>query len=402
MIPRFAPTYTCFDLFRAIFAICNNKSAEILRHRLAMYYNVRHVFLFERARVALYALLKAYNRPGGVLMPAYNCIVVPEAVNYAGYYPAFVDIDRYSLNMSVDAVTRNLTPKISVVLATHLFGIPCDVKSIRDAVAKSGTLVVEDAAAALGARYQGSLVGTVGDAAIFSFHSTKSISGEEGGALLLNDDKLAQRVKRFIEGYRAPSGEIRRFVTGLVKKTITRPWIYSCALLGYKLLRNELMYEVVSPQKELSDDFLRSCSKFSNALILKQLGRMEGILRKRNRTAQIYQEELSNLSWVSIQEKPVDSIPAWIQFPIQVRNKNALYKYMQQNDVDLTWTYRYSCADSYGLNGFPKAREAAKMVLGLPTHTSLSEKQAMYICRIIRQFPLSKLGKESTTFPLTV
>ena len=83
---------------------------------------------------------------------------------------------------------------------------------------------------------------------------------------------------------------------------------------------------------------------------------------------------------------PEGCSPAWIQFPFQVDDKRAFYKYMQRNGVDLSWTYRYSCADSFGLDGFPISQKAAKTVLGLPTYPLLTDKDAHYICDVAREY----------------
>lgn len=389
MIPRFAPTYSYADLLRALSESRLGHGAEDLRQRLAGLFGLKYVFLFEAARVALYALLKAYNRPGGVLMPAYNCIVVPEAVHFAGYRPEFVDIDNDSLNMTVETLSRSMSSRISVVLATHLFGIPCDVEAVKRAVQRYDALVVEDAAPALGAQFRGRLAGTFGDAAVISFHSSKVISAETGGALLTDNEELARRVESLAEASSSPHGNIRTLATGMARKTATRPWIYSAAHRGYRIIRDERMYEVVPGRTERPSAFLKPCPDLSIRLVLRQLDRLNGILGQRRRLAQIYCQELSGLPGLSLPVTPEGSSPAWIQFPIQVGDKRAFYRHMQRHGVDLTWTYRYSCAESYGLDGFPNAQMAAKRVLGLPTHPSLSEVQARYICRVAKTYRAS-------------
>ncbi len=391
MIPRFAPTYTWTDLFQGIVNGRRQQVEAELCSRLAAMHDVAHVFLVSSARVALYALLKAYNRPGDVLMPAYNCIVVPEAVHFAGYNPSFVDIDRGSLNMTPDALMKCMSPAVSVVLATHLFGIPCDVGEIRRVLERHNVLVIEDAAPALGAEFRGRLVGKAADAAIISFQSTKVISGESGGALLTNNDALAGKLKGLLQAATAPDSGLEVFLRSASRKAATDRWVYSIAQRGYRLLQQERMYEVVPPHTRMPSDFLKGCPKFSANLVLNQLERLSWNVGRRRKLAAIYQEELSGQP-LRLPSPPEGASPAWIQYPVQVKDKGSFYRYMQKNGVDLTWTYRYSCAESYALEGLENSREAAKTVLGLPTHPSITDSQAQLVCRTAKRYLTGQRG----------
>jgi dTDP-4-amino-4,6-dideoxygalactose transaminase len=122
------------------------------------------------------------------------------------------------------------------------------------------------------------------------------------------------------------------------------------------------------------------------ALAFLQLDRLKWNLVRRRSLALIYQNELSKNKKLSLPTIPDICNPAWIQFPILVEDKLAFYKHMQRNHIDVTWTYRYSCADSYGLEGFPNSLHAAKTIIGLPTNPYITDKQAMEICRVANQF----------------
>ncbi len=389
MIPRSAPTYTYSDLTRSLGSCLRTNVDDGLRSRLATMYKAKHIFLFSNARVALYSLLRAYNRPGGVLIPAYNCIVVPEAIHYAGYYSVFADIDYLSLNMTAGTLMKAMSSDITVVLATHVFGIPCDLEEIINVARQHGVLVVEDAAPAIGAEVGGRVVGRFGDAAIISFESTKVISGGTGGALLTDDDELAQEVGRLSQAAIAPGNCLASFAKAVARKMATNSWIYPAAQFGYRMVHDEQMFEVIAPQTEIPSRFLASCSRFSSALVLMQLDRLEWNLSRRRKLAQMYQDELAKHPELTLPLIPDNCSPAWIQFPILVDDKRAFYKHMQRNGVDLSWTFRYSCADSYGLVGFPNAQKAAKTVLGLPTYPSLSDEHARLICDAAIRYPAS-------------
>ena len=83
---------------------------------------------------------------------------------------------------------------------------------------------------------------------------------------------------------------------------------------------------------------------------------------------------------------PNQASPSWIQFPILVEDKLGFYKHMQQNHIDVTWTYRYSCPDSYGKKNYPNSHKAAKTVIGLPTYPMLTGAQVLSIISAARKF----------------
>jgi perosamine synthetase len=403
MIPRYGPTYTYGDLFRCLVRRTRDGAEDALAARLAEMYGVNHVFLFDSARAGLYALLRAYGRPGKVLMPAYNCIVVPEAVAYAGYEPALADIDYDTLNVTAHNLRRAMSPDVTVVFATHVFGIPCEIEEIAAEARRYGALVVEDAAPALGAEYRARLAGTFGDASVVSFQSTKVISGETGGALLTNDDELAQGVARVAREAGPPAAAWPLFIKAFARKMIFSPLLYPLAHMAYRVLRAERMYEVVAPQRECPTGFFGRCAPFSCALVLAQMDRLGWNLGRRRRLAEIYQKRLPGQAGLDLPSFPAGSCPAWIQFPILAGDKQAFYEYMQRNHVDLSWTFRYSCADSYELEGFPATQRAARTVLGLPTYPSLADEGAHYICDVAHQYAASQKGARhgnQRTFPV--
>jgi perosamine synthetase len=386
MIPRYDPTYSYLDLLGTLRDCFSQKDNELLHEQLRDMYNVKHVFTFESARVALFTLLKAFDHPGGVLMPAYNCIVVPEAVTFAGYKPEFADIDLQFLNMTAETIENALSPDTKVILATHLFGIPCDVEEVLFIGRKRGLLVVEDAAPAIGSRFKGRLTGTFGDASIISFQAVKVISAENGGALLTNNDELANKVGSLLSQMKPVRKHWLLFAKSVSRKLSFHSWVYPIVKEFYKILHPEEMFEIVKPLMDAPEEFFSACPCFSSLLISRQFSKLSWNVEKREKLAQIYIKELREHPNIKI---PVirNCSPAWIQFPIIVTDKADFYNYMQHNGIDLSWTYRYSCAESYGFAAqCPNTQIAAKTVLGLPTYPSLSESAAQYIASVAKRY----------------
>lgn len=386
MIPRYDPTYTFGDLVRSLRLSRRGTAEKELCGRLRDLYRVKHAFVLDSGRAALFAVLKAHDRPGGVLMPAYTCIVVPEAVRNAGYRPLFADIDGRTLQASGADLARALTQDTTAVLATHLFGVPCDIDGIERLGRDHKLLVIEDAAPALGLESRGRPLRCFGDATVISFDATKVVSGEKGGALLTDDDELAAKIGRLLETAARPRWRWLSFVRAAARKAATRRRLYPLVLAGYRRLGRETMYEVAAPGQDGPKDLLRRASGFSSALALIQLDRLPENLARRRRIAEIYARKLQNLPALRLPAVDPASSASWIQFPVLVDDKRGFYRYMQIRGVDLSWSYRYSCPVTYGLGGFPNALRAAETVLGLPTYPSLTDDEARRIAEIARYY----------------
>ena len=386
MIPRYSPTHSFSDLFGSWRRRFNEDTEENLRYRMAKLYHTKHVYLLRTAGAALYALLKAYDRPGGVLTSSYNDLVVPEVIRYAGYYPVFADIDYKTLQMDIDSVDRASLSDITVVVPVHLFGVPCEWGGVERIHKQEKPLIIEDVAPAFGAEYRGLPAGTLGDAAILSFHHTKIISAELGGVLITNNDNLANKLDQVLKDFPVPKDDLSLFVKALARKILTGRGLYSISHATYRILNGEQMYQIAPHRPAPPKKFSSLCPRFSSALLLTQLDQLEWNLNRRRKIAQIYQDNLSDIPGIKFPLIPENSSPAWIQFPILVSNKEKFYKYMQRNGIDLSWTWRYSCAESFGLDGFPNTQKAAKTLLGLPTYPSLTDEDAHYICDVARKF----------------
>lgn len=125
-----------------------------------------------------------------VIVPTYTFTASAEAVVYVGAQPVLVDVDPVTCNVTADALLRAITPRTRAVVVVHIAGQPCDMDPIADVAAAHGLAIVEDAAHALPASYRGRPVGTLGDAAAFSFYATKNVTTGEGGMLLAGEQAL--------------------------------------------------------------------------------------------------------------------------------------------------------------------------------------------------------------------
>jgi perosamine synthetase len=381
MLPRSKPTYSVREIWE-VFAntLSGVDSISSLRSTLAAYYQVRHVFLFSRAREALFALLQANGQPGEVLIPAYNCISVSEAIRNAGYTPVFVDIDLKTLNFQLEDLEKRISSRTKAILITHQFGIPAEIETILGLIKKHKLLLIEDAAPAFGARYHSQLVGTFCDAAILSFEKTKVLTGIGGGALLIKDDELANKVQASISRLLPARSLVVDLLDCLGFMASTDERLYSLALFLYRFKREENLYEIAEIRKSDRFRHARGLSRFQAGLIHIQLSRIDQIFDNKKRISSFFMDRLAGDKRFKLPVIPDLSSPTWSQFPILTNSKEEVFRKMRKLGVDLSWNFKYSCPESYGISGYPNSHIAAKSVLGLPTYPSLDESTCAQLC----------------------
>jgi len=163
---------------------------------LAERLHVRHALATSNGTTALHvALVAAGIGPGDeVLVPNLTFVATANAVFYTGSRPVLVDVDPVTWCMSPTDAACKITPRTKAILPVHLYGVPCDMRGLQELADIHKLLIIEDAAEGLGGDHDGLPLGTLGHAGIFSFFGNKILTTGEGGAVVTNDDKLAERV----------------------------------------------------------------------------------------------------------------------------------------------------------------------------------------------------------------
>ena len=163
---------------------------------VARYVGARYGLAFAYGRVGLVALFKALGlSQKEVIMPAYTCTVMADAVIFSGNKPVFVDIDLADYNMTVDAVKRALTTQTRAVIITHMYGYPAAVDAIREQVGDDRVLVIEDSALAL-QPLPSDKRGMSSDVAIYSFGPGKQLYTIAGGVMVTDSVRLYEEIFR--------------------------------------------------------------------------------------------------------------------------------------------------------------------------------------------------------------
>ena len=165
---------------------------------LAAAVGVRHAVGVANGTDALVLSLEALGVGAGdeVITTAYTFFATAEAIAVVGATPVFVDVDPVSYDIDPRAVESAVGDRTRAVVAVHLFGQPADVGALRDIADRCGIALVEDAAQAFGATYEGRRVGSFGDVATFSFYPTKNFPAMgDGGVVTTQSAELAERIR---------------------------------------------------------------------------------------------------------------------------------------------------------------------------------------------------------------
>jgi dTDP-4-amino-4,6-dideoxygalactose transaminase len=171
---------------------------EHFENAFAAWCGAKHCIGVGNGLDALTLILRAMDiGPGDeVIVPSNTYIATWLAVSGVGARPVPVEPDPSTHNIDPDRIAKALTSRTRAILPVHLYGQPADMAPIRELAARHGLRVIEDAAQAHGARYRGERTGVLSDAAGFSFYPTKNLGAlGDGGAVVTNDDSLAQRVR---------------------------------------------------------------------------------------------------------------------------------------------------------------------------------------------------------------
>ena len=151
------------------------------RTRAAEYLGVRECVAVASCTAGLMLLLRASGLTGDVVIPSFTFAATAHAVAWNGLRPVFADVDPSTLTLSPDAVRRAMGVRTSAILATHIFGTPCEVEELEEVAARDGIRLFFDAAHAFGSLRRGTPVGRFGDGEVFSLSPTKVLVAGEGG-----------------------------------------------------------------------------------------------------------------------------------------------------------------------------------------------------------------------------
>jgi len=173
----------------------NGPVAQEFEKRIAGYLGVKHCVAMCNGTIALEIATRALELKGEVIVPSYTFIATAHALQWQEITPIFADIDPATHNLDPAAVWRMITPRTTGILGVHLWGRASPVKELQ-AIAKEHNLrLMFDASHGFGCSHGGKMIGSFGECEVFSFHATKFFNTFEGGAVVTNNDELAEKMR---------------------------------------------------------------------------------------------------------------------------------------------------------------------------------------------------------------
>ena len=335
-------------------AFVKGAQVEQFARHLESYTGAKHVIPVANGTEALQIALMALGlKPGDeVITPTFTFIATAEVVALLGLTPVVVDVEWGTMNMSVEAVRKAITPKTKAIVPVHLFGQCADIEPLLSLAREHNLYIVEDTAQAIGAKYTFSdgrtaQAGTIGEIGCTSFFASKNLGCYgDGGALFTNDDELAQRIRII-----ANHGMTIRYHHDMIGVN-SRLDTIQAAILDTKLPHLDEYIAARQRAAEYYDKVFAGCDK----ILIPE--------RSRNSTHVFHQYTLriTGANRDAVREALTKAgVPAMVYYPIPL--------HMQKAYQDA----RYKQGD------FPVAERLAACVLSLPMHTELDDEQLSYI-----------------------
>ncbi len=171
------------------------KYVQEFERQLEQFIGVKHCIAICNATVALEIAIRALDMKGEVIVPSFTFIATAHALQWQEITPVFCDIDPKTHNLDPQQVERMITPRTTGIIGVHVWGRACDTVALGEIAHRRNLRLLFDAAHAFACTTKGQIVGSFGDAEVFSFHGTKFFNTLEGGAVTTNDDALAHKIR---------------------------------------------------------------------------------------------------------------------------------------------------------------------------------------------------------------
>ncbi|MBI3255877.1 MAG: DegT/DnrJ/EryC1/StrS family aminotransferase [Candidatus Andersenbacteria bacterium] len=358
---------------------------------LHQYLNGSFISLASSGRSALEMLLKAYSiRPDDeIIIQAFTCIAVPEPILWRRAKPIYADMLPRQYTIDPDDVRQKITPRTRAIIAQHTFGIPADMVALRQIADEHKLLLIEDCAHALGSTLDGKPVGSLADAAFFSFGRDKSFSSVYGGAIATKKHALLSALQKDAQQKPLPRAK-------WIIQQLLHPLLFSALLPLYGRLPVGQTLILISQAVGLLSKAVTAKERAAGrpnhikyqyspalaALLKNQLKKMDTYTRRRRAIGQRYMKELASFDFNLPKVEPAAD-PAWLRFPLLVKNQAECLAAARKAGMYLGDWYDAPLVPAnanlltfhYTPGQCPHAEHAAAFCLNLPTHPRLTDAQ---------------------------
>ena len=366
-----------------------SKANTTYKIALADYLSVssENISFFWKGRVALYALMKAYGikKDDEVILPAFTCVVVPNAIIYCEAKPVYVDINPQTLNCDAEKIRKKITEKTKFIIAQNTFGLSSDLDAIMVIAKEKNIIVIEDCTHGLGGFYKGRKNGTIADASFFSTQWNKPFSTGIGGMAFVHDKYVAEKMKSIEKTSKAPSflERVQLSVLLSVRSIMKAPAVYWPMIKLYRFLSKNNLVVGSSQGNELDnpilpDDFLKQMANVQLKKGISELMKLNQYVSHRVKVAAQYDEALRKLG-IKINS---NSDNAYLKYPLLIKDRKLFFELAAKKNIELgdwfispihpiteqfhLWQYDYG--------KFPIAEYVSAQIVNLPTHIDMGPK----------------------------
>jgi len=328
------------------------KRTEEFEQMIADYTGAKHCVVVNNGTISLTLAAMAVGVEAGdeVIVPNYTMIATPNSIKMFGARPIFVDVEEETLCLDIDLVRRAVTSKTKAIMLVSANGRypKSGIKAFEDLCKEKNIILIEDSAQSLGSFYpDGRHIGTAGLVGSFSFSAPKIISTGQGGAIITNDDKVAERLRKLKDFGRSGGGnDIHDEV-------------------GYNFKFTEL----------------QAC------IGIEQMKKLKWRVERKKEILAQYKNELKNVTQLQFFDQDLESTTPWF-IDTLVKDREALQNYLKENNVGTRVMYPpINQQKAYGIDGrYPVAELIGRKGLWLPSATQLSNKEISSICNKIIKF----------------
>lgn len=329
---------------------------QALEKALCEYLGVQYISLFCNGTIALITALQALGIRGEVITTPFSFVATSNALIWNGLTPAFVDIDKTTLNIDPALIEAAITPHTRAIMPVHCYGQACDTDEIDRIARKHNLKVIYDAAHAFAVKQpNGSSLLNKGDLSVLSFHATKVFNTLEGGAIISHDAETKQHID-----------QLKNF--GFV---------------------NETMVNISGINGKMSE--------INAAFGTLQLHHIDKVLSQRKRVANAYAQALRNTPGILLVLDPDQTVTNHSYFPIRVTaayrlSRDQLYDALKAEHI-FSRRYFYPLISEFPMFeamptasplALPNATQAAQEIICLPIYERLDETEISHICSIIK------------------
>lgn len=383
----------------------NGDAVKRLSEWFQTYYGVSYAYSFSSARGGMYALFSALGLKKGdeVIMQAFTCKAVVEPILAAGLIPVYADINKDFTFVQED-VLRKITKRTKAVIFQHTFGIANSNTKLMDMLAKKQIFVIEDVAHGIGLEEKKKKLGTLGDAAIFSFGRDKAFSSVSGGMVITKREDVGERLKAFYYSQKYPSlfWIFQQLFHSVSFYFLVLPF-YDTVNIGkiFLVLFQKLHLLSLPVSSKQEDSFAQYYKKLPNALASQvnlQLSRLEEFNKKREQASAFYTQLFAS------SHLPYDTFAGkLLRYPLFVNSPKNARNYFRKHGTIYLGDWYGNIIDPKGTDlvsvGYtkgscPQAENMAAHIVNLPTYPTLSKTDLEKVGMILKAYGKSERNND--------